>query len=233
MIPHNNTMLKLLLILIVIKLYARINVFRLIRGKHEQEVLKHIRSSQDNKGRLMKIEADISFIKACKAEQLIPTFTKVKLSIKSANRKLQYTMARLVMEGDLKDKHNSKEKLKNIIRSLSFDLKRKVSFILFTAIIYQLNIAIKSRSKATGLHHEKKLKNLRKAQNYTMKNNVNLEFIKRTVHNYSFYILSEQEEIALSFGLEQNIPADLAKTQSTLSLSNFIKEYSIKYSIYL
>ena len=180
----------------------------------------------------MKIEADISFIKACKAEQLIPTFTKVKLSIKSANRKLQYTMARLVMEGEIKDKHNSKKKLKNIIRSLTFDLKRKVSFILFTAIIYQLNIAIKSQSKATGLHHEKKLKNLRKAQNYTMKDNVDLEFIKRTVHNYSFYILSEQEKIALSFGLEQNIPAYLAKTQSTLSLSNFIKEYSITYGIY-
>ena len=63
----------------------------------------------------MKIEADISFIKACKAEQLILTFAKVKLSIKSANRKLQYKMARLVMEAELKDKHNSKKKLKNII----------------------------------------------------------------------------------------------------------------------
>ena len=157
-------MLKLLVILFVIKLYARINIFRLIRGKHGQEVLKHIRSLEDNKGRLMKIEADISFIKACKAEQLIPTFAKVKLSIKSANRKLQYKMARLVMEAELKDKHNSKKKLKNIIRRLTFDLKRKVSFILFTAIIYQLNIAIKSRSKATGLRQEKNLKNLRKAQ---------------------------------------------------------------------
>ena len=153
-------MLKLLVILFVIKLYARINIFRLIRGKHGQEVLKHIRSLEDNKGRLMKIEADISFIKACKAEQLIPTFAKVKLSIKSANRKLQYKMARLLLKAELKDKHNSKKKLKNIIRRLTFDLKRKVSFILFTAIIYQLNIAIKSRSKATGLRHEKKLRKL-------------------------------------------------------------------------
>ena len=109
------------------------------------------------------------------------------------------------MEAELKDKHNSKKKLKNIIRRLTFDLKRKVSFILFTAIIYQLNIAIKSRSKATGLRHEKKLKNLRKAQNSTMKDDVDLEFIKHTVHNYSSYILSEQEKIALSFGLEQHI----------------------------
>ena len=72
-------MLKLLVILFVIKLYARINIFRLIRGKHGQEVLKHVRSLEENKSSLMKIEADISFIKACKVEQLIPTFAKVKL----------------------------------------------------------------------------------------------------------------------------------------------------------
>ena len=60
----------------------------------------------------MKIEADISFIKACKAEQLIPIFAKVKFSVKSANRKLQYKMARLVMKAELNDKHNSKKKLK-------------------------------------------------------------------------------------------------------------------------
>ena len=160
-------MLKLLVILFVIKLYARINIFRLIRGKHGQEVLKHIRSLEENKSRMMKIEADISFIKACKAEQLIPTFAKVKLSIKSANRKLHYKMARLVMEAELKDKHNSKKKLKNIIRRLTLDLKRKVNFILLTVIIYQLNIAIKSRSKAKGLRHAKKLKNLPKAQTAT------------------------------------------------------------------
>ena len=222
-------MSKLFVILFVIELYTRINIFRLIRGKHGQEVLKHIRSLEENKSSLMKIEADISFIKACKAEQLIPTFAKVKLSIKSANRKLQYKMARLVMEAELKDKHNSKKKLKNIIRRLTFDLKRKVSFILFTAIIYQLNIAIKSRSKATGLRHEKKLKNLRKAQNSAMKDNVNLEFIKHTVHNYSSYILSEQEKIALSFGLEQHNPNRSCKNSIYTSLSNFIKEYSITY----
>ena len=151
-------MSKLLVVLIVIELYTRINIFRLIRGKHRQEVLKHIRSLEESKSSLMKIEADISFIKACKAEQLIPTFAKVKLSIKSTNRKVQYKMTRLVMKAELKDKRHSKKKLKSIIRRLTFDLKRKVSFILFTAIIHQLNIAIKSQSKATGLYHEKKLK---------------------------------------------------------------------------
>ena len=65
-------MLKLLVTLFVIKLYAQIDIFRHIEGKHGQEVLKHIRSLEDNKSLLMKIEAS-------KTEQLIPTSAKVKL----------------------------------------------------------------------------------------------------------------------------------------------------------
>ena len=224
-------MSKLLVIFFVMKLYARINIFRLIRGKLGQEVLKHIRSLEDNKSRLMKIEADISVIKACKEEQLIPTFAKGKLSIKSANRELQYKMAKLVMEAELKDKHNSKKKLENILRRLTFDLKRKVRFILFTAIIHLLNIAIKSRSKATGLRHEKKLKKLRKAQNSTMTDNVNLEFIKHAVHNYSSTIFSEQERITLSFGLEQHIPNRSCKNSIYTEFEQFYQRifHNIRY----
>ena len=47
-------------------------------------------------------------------EKLVPMFAKVKLSINNINRKLQYKMAKLVMEAELKDKYNSKKKLKNI-----------------------------------------------------------------------------------------------------------------------
>ena len=55
------------------------------------------------------------------------------------------------MEAEINDKHTLKKKLKNIIRKLKFDLKREVSSILFISVTYQLNIAIKSQSKATGL----------------------------------------------------------------------------------
>ena len=64
---------------------------------------------------------------------------------------------------------------------MTFDLTRKVTLLLFNAIIYQLNTALKSRSKGKGLCHDKKLENLRKAQKSTMKDNVNLELIKDTV----------------------------------------------------
>ena len=141
-------------------------------------------------------------------------------------------MARLVMEAELKDKHNSKKKLKNIIRRLKFDLKRKVSFILFTAIIYQLNIAIKSRSKATGLCHEKKLKNLRKAQNSTMKDDVVLNLLNTrfTIIHPTYFL--NRKRLLYHLGQSNIFLTDLTKTQSTLSSSNFIKEYSVTYGIY-
>ena len=106
-----------------------------------------MRSLEDNKSGSMKIEANVSFIKTCKTEQLIPTFAKVKLSINNVNRKLQCKMFKLVMEAELKDKHNSKKKLKDIIRKLTFVVKRKASFILFNAIISTNLISSKVNQK--------------------------------------------------------------------------------------
>ena len=60
---------------------------------------------------------------------LIPIFAKVKLCIYNVSRKLQRKMAKLVMEDKLKDKRNSKKKLRNVIGRLAIDLKRKVSLI--------------------------------------------------------------------------------------------------------
>lgn len=64
--------------------------------------------------------------------------------------------------------------------------------------MYQRNIAIKSRPKATILRIKKQKKKRLKAQITTTSDNVNLEFIKNLVHNYSSIELSEQEKIASS-----------------------------------
>ena len=64
-----------------IKFYAPNNIIRHIREKHGQEVLKHIRSLKDDRNHLMKIETNISFIKAFKTEQLIATFAKINCLI--------------------------------------------------------------------------------------------------------------------------------------------------------
>ena len=48
-----------------------------------------VRSYESLKTKLMKVRADIKFIKSCKNENLIPTFSKVNLAIKSDSKKLK------------------------------------------------------------------------------------------------------------------------------------------------
>ena len=78
-------MFKLLLLLFVIKLYARNNVLKRIKKKHGQDILSHVRLLENLKTNSMKNKADIKFIKLCKQENLIPTFVSIKLSLKHNN----------------------------------------------------------------------------------------------------------------------------------------------------
>ena len=78
-------MFKLLLLLFVIKLYARNNVLKRIKKKHGQDILSHVRLLENLKTKSMKNEAVIKFIKLCKQENLIPTFVNIKLSLKHNN----------------------------------------------------------------------------------------------------------------------------------------------------
>ena len=70
-------MFKLLLLLFVIKLYARNNILKRIKKKHGQDILSHVRLLDNLKTKSMKNEADIKFIKLCKQENLIKLKYKV------------------------------------------------------------------------------------------------------------------------------------------------------------
>ena len=58
----------LLVVLVAIKLYARINILNVIKKKHGQEMLKIIRNLEELN---RKIKLDIDFIIKCKREGLI------------------------------------------------------------------------------------------------------------------------------------------------------------------
>ena len=81
-----------------------------------------VRSYESLKTKLMKVQADIQFIKSCKKENLIPIFAKVNLAIKSDSRKLKLSLARL-MESEIENKHHEKKKLKKEIVAISNQLK--------------------------------------------------------------------------------------------------------------
>ena len=122
-------------------------------------------------------------------------------------------------------------KLRKQIRDAIMELKSSLSLVLFHAVIHQVGIAVKSKIKCIKSRYEKKLDKFRQRQLKLYRNNSRY-YIKNITHNFSSYVLSSNEELALVYGLEQQIPVNWISIQSKLHskfLSKFIKE-GITYS---
>ena len=103
-------MIKFLVNLFVVKLYARNNIFKHIKKQHVQDLVKVVRDFQQKKTKFAKWDADIAFIKLCKKKQLIPTFANVNAPLRNGTYKLKRKVARLVTETKLQIKHREKRK---------------------------------------------------------------------------------------------------------------------------
>ena len=76
-------MYKLLVILFLIKLYALKNIYDYIYGKYGQSRRTLARNTERNRMKIRKLKSDIKFLTTCKKNNLIPTFAKPRLTIKS------------------------------------------------------------------------------------------------------------------------------------------------------
>ena len=129
------------------------------------------------------------------------------------------------MEAELQNKHVERKKTKTGLRSISLGL------ILFNAIIKKTNVAVKSRIKTITYRHEKKLNNLRKLQQNYVYTKTKQHHVRQIIYTFTSYVLSRDEEIALSYGLDQHIPSNLNRLILKLNSNNFIKDFSKTYQI--
>ena len=148
--------MTLLILLLAIKILARLSIFKYIEKKHGRLVLENIRSLEKAKRKWFNISKDINFIKTFKIENLLPTFSKVKLAIKSGNKKIQLKIPRIIMNTELQQKYHEKRKLKREIIQLSIKLKVQVGLVLFNGVVYSLDKSIKQKSITVTKRHEKK-----------------------------------------------------------------------------
>ena len=166
-------------------------------------------------------------MKTCKIENVVPTFAKVKLTIKSGKKKIQ-KIARITMNTELQHKYHEKRKLKREIIQLSMKLKAQVGPVLFNGVIYSLDKSIKQKSITVTKRHEKRLIKLRKDKRSAFGENI--KYICHTVHNFSSYQLSFNEEEALSFGLDEYIPSvcnhNKLFTEFEMFYQNILKDIS-------
>ena len=83
----------------------------------------------------------------CKRASVISTFGKLKLLIYAIAENCNLKIAKLALKNKVQAKHHTKKMIDTGSKSLIFSLENIVNNMFFSAIIHQLNIAIKSHLK--------------------------------------------------------------------------------------
>ena len=110
--------------------------------------------------------------------------------------------------------------LKNEIKSLSIQLKLSLSTILYRVLLHEINITVKSISIAISRKHKKKILNLQHKQQKCYNSNVSYT-PKEVVHNFSSYVVSQEEHDALSHGLEHHMPSKVTRNSVNTEFESF------------
>ena len=86
------------LLLFVISGIPRLIYLIKVKKNHEKDIYALVRSIEKIKTKYAKTILDITFLKQCKEEQLIPTFANARLSTKGSNIKLKHRISRIIIE---------------------------------------------------------------------------------------------------------------------------------------
>ena len=200
--------MKLLSWIFIIKLIANSNIFTYVLKKHGQKKLQQVRELESLMSRYIRLINDIKYIKSCKRDDIIPTFARVSNSVVKNNRKLNNKVSVLILNSELEHKHNERRDLLNNIKTFEQMVFCDISSTLKYAIRYKLVNTSTALKDKLHSRHEGKLSRLKeKKNNIEFRQNEN--FISHTINNFSSYVLSEEEKVALCHGLEQHIPSKL------------------------
>ena len=181
------------------------------------------------KTKYQRVILDLKFIKTCKKEELVSTFANVRLSVKHGSAKLKKRTSRIIMESKMQVKYQENKKLKQEIKALNTQLKIVLPTLVYTTLLHRINVAVKRRIKSIAKRHERKLSKFRKHQHKSdFKRRI--EVSKNAIHNFSSYTLSDDEIMALNYGLDQHIPYTMnynsINTEFELSYQNILRDIS-------
>ena len=210
------------LLLFLVKLYSRINIFKFIKKKHGNDIYTLVRTFENIKARYEKILLDIKLLKIYKVEHLIRTFSNIRLGTSGTNIKLKHCIARIILEDELQHKHREKKRLKSEIRKISIQLKLSLSLLIYSTLLRKINIAVKSISIAISFKHKKKLMNLRKKQQEHNKR-IAVYVPKELVHNFSSHKLSKEKHEALSYSLDYHISSKVTRNSLNKDFEMFFQ----------
>ena len=205
--------MKLLVILFLIRLYARIT-----EEKYGCTGIKVAKSIEIYCTKLSKIKCGIDFLLTCKRNNLTPTFPRKKLAVK-VSFQLRNKISPQIIEAELNNKHQKKKILLNKIKKRQDELKSIVGYATFVVFYHNINKVISKKRTDWMKTHHKKIENLKRTQNKI--NNIRNRPTENIIHNFSSYALSEEEKRALSFSLDENIPTKLNENKIQTEFESF------------
>ncbi|CAF1623169.1 unnamed protein product [Didymodactylos carnosus] len=107
---------------------SRYNFVTYLRRYYDHSVLPLFRSFIDQNLCLMKLELDLQFLKTCKAENLKPKFTHIKVASQHFKSSESYTKCQqLIIQSEIKLKKNCLSHTHRFVKRLKQNLKQAVN----------------------------------------------------------------------------------------------------------
>ena len=212
--------MKLLVILFLIRLYARIKIFKLTEEKYGRIGIKVAKSIEIYCTKLSKIKCGIDFLLTCKRNNLTPTFPRTKLAVK-VSFQLRKKISRQIIDAELNNKHQKKKILLNKIKKRQDELKSRVGYVTYVVFYHKVNKVISKKRTDWMKTHHKKIEGLKRTPKKKKKNNIRNPPAENIIHDFSSYALSEEEKHALSFSLNENIPTKLNENKIQTEFESF------------
>ena len=130
------------MLLFILKLYAGINIFKLLEEKYGQNTIKLARLIEKHRSKLSKLKCDIDYLLQCKRHDLIPTFARPKIAIQISNY-LRNKISKQILEAELTNKHRWKKMLPRQINTNQTELKDRTGFIFYIAFGSKIDKSIR------------------------------------------------------------------------------------------
>ena len=147
--------MKLLVILFILKLYTRVNIFKYIEEKYERDNIKLGRTIEKQRVKLAKIYYDIKSLIYGKQNNLTPTFTRPRFAVKISSN-LKDKISRQILESEIKNKHRKRKQLIRQLKGNNEALATRVGFIYNTALYIKINKVIKKEKLKWDKFHNRK-----------------------------------------------------------------------------
>ena len=124
----------------------------------------------------------------------------------------------------VKNKYRKKKRLTEEFKEKVSILYSKLGFISRIAVNYKLHKTLKRKCKKWSTTHTKKIEKLQTENQFFKSKVVFNHPIKPVIHNFSSYITSKEEEIALSYELKNPVPHRLNRNGTMTEFEYFYQQ---------